>query len=206
MPPLILLRVEAVANPGIATSTSTYKLSGSIQYIHTRNVSILIPFCKFYRPHTLLLVFFFCLSVCCLFAFASSFFVQKRIVLSFFLTKNKVQCTKVNYSTIGQRWLLEPAAAAAAAADGDGDGSRQLLNCHCSENTRIRPATAREGVAAGAGADVAAGVEDELPRVEETVVAGDDDDEGLLMGAAERLESAPHPAMHIHCSSTSRWV
>ena len=87
------------------------------------------------------------------------------------MIKNKIQGTKVNYSTIGQRWLPGPAAAAVVvAADGDGDGLRQLLNCHCSENTRTRPATAREGVAVEAGADVAAGVDDELLRVEATVV------------------------------------
>ena len=65
MPPLILQRVEAVANPGITTGTSTYKLPGSIQYIYTHNVSILIHLCKFYYPHTSLQ----CFLVFCLFVF-----------------------------------------------------------------------------------------------------------------------------------------
>lgn len=148
----------------------------------------------------------FCLFVCFCFVFPCA----KQECITVFLDKNKVRRTKVSYSTIGQRWLLGPAAAVVAAVvvavNGDGYGSRQLQNCHCSENTRTRPATAREEVAVEAGADVAAGVDDELrDEVTVAVVAGDDD-VGQLMGVAERLESAPRSAMHIHCSSTSRWV
>lgn len=113
--------------------------------------------------------------------------------------------------------MLGAAAVSAAVAAGgdDDDGLYQLLNCRYSENTRTRPATAREGVAVeAAGADVVVGVDDEPLPVGATVVvvvAGDDGDGGdvavdeeLMTRVAERLEWVPHPVVHIHYSSASR--